>query len=240
MKFVHKLNPLIEESEEEDVFYSILKSSHLSMAQPSLINAQQQQQPNSSLIINPSDGESAFNSSTGTSGDEDEIPYFIKASRQNGMNIIITYSLLYIIGSFGNLFVLYNILRTRYRSKMNFYIRQLAIADLIVINFTILTDIIWRITVRWHGGQLACKVVQLMRIFGLYLTSMVVICITVDRFFAFVFPLSVLKSKERNRHLLISAYVISIISSVPNVSGESILCPNYSHPSNPFLPVCVS
>ena len=206
MKILLRSNPLIGGGEEgnSEIVYNFLQNSNMSILDDS---------PIFDIPLN------ATNSNMKGSNDEEREMYnFIRQSRQDGMNIIITYIFLYFIGSFGNLFVLYNLFRTRNRSKMNFYIRQLVIADLVVINFTILIEIFWRITVRWQAGELGCKIFQFMRIFGLYVTSMIIICITLDRFFAFVHPLSVLKSNERNKYLLISAYIISIIASLPNVS----------------------
>lgn len=194
----------------DDFLYSSLQVSNLTIniKSTSSVNSESE-----SLSLNISEELTRTNSSS-----RYDINTFIQLSRENSMKLIITYTLLYFIGSFGNLFVLYNLMRTRYRSKMNFHIRHLAIADLIVINFTISTEIIWRITVAWITGEFGCKVIQFMRIFGLYLTSMMVIGITLDRFFAFVFPLSIFKSNERNKYLLIASYIISVISSLPNVS----------------------
>jgi len=42
-------------------------------------------------------------------------------------------------------------------------------------------EIIWAATVRWLGGDLLCRLCSFFRIFGLFLSSNVVICISVDR-----------------------------------------------------------
>lgn len=161
---------------------------------------------------------SSVSTSTAISDSGVLLSSFISKLRQESLDEIIIYSILFVIGVFGNIFVLFHLRKTRYKSKMNFLIRHLAMADLTVIFITILTEIIWRITVKWETGELGCKVAQFARIFPLYLTSMMVICITLDRFYAFVFPLSILKSKERNKCFLITSYVISFLASVPNVS----------------------
>lgn len=155
---------------------------------------------------------------TVNASNEEIIETFIAQSRRNGMTLLIMYIVLYVIGIFGNCTVLYHIRKQQSRSNVNFYIIQLAIADLIVINCTILTEIGWRITVQWVTSEVGCKFVQALRIFGLYLTSNIVICITLDRFFAFVFPLSVFKSHERNKHLLNASYILAFLTSIPNVS----------------------
>lgn len=131
----------------------------------------------------------------------------------------IIYSILFIIGSIGNCFVLYNLFQPRFKSKMNYLIRHLAVADLMVVFLTIGTELIWRFTIKWETGELGCKIVQFWRIFPLYLTSLMMICITLDRFYAFVFPLTIFKSKERNFYFIISSYFISFVASIPQVSS---------------------
>ncbi|KAH7932383.1 hypothetical protein HPB51_029317 [Rhipicephalus microplus] len=46
------------------------------------------------------------------------------------------------------------------KSRMNFFIMHLAIADLGMGLVSVLTDIIWKTTVDWHGGNFGCKVVK--------------------------------------------------------------------------------
>ncbi len=41
--------------------------------------------------------------------------------------------------------------------RMNFFIRNLAAADLCVGLISVLTDIIWKITISWEAGDVACK-----------------------------------------------------------------------------------
>ncbi|KAL9692263.1 hypothetical protein quinque_015705, partial [Culex quinquefasciatus] len=57
----------------------------------------------------------------------------------------------------GNSAVLVTLLLNKNRkSRMNFFIKQLAIADLCVGLLSVLTDIIWRMTVSWKAGNAAC------------------------------------------------------------------------------------
>ena len=61
----------------------------------------------------------------------------------------------------GNSLVLATLLsaRTR-RSRMNFFIMHLAAADLSVGLLSVSTDIVWKLTMTWEAGLLACKVIR--------------------------------------------------------------------------------
>lgn len=147
---------------------------------------------------------------------------YIEMLREEMIPETIVYTASWIVGTAGNLFILQQLHSNNVpKSKINFMIKHLAIADLIVIWFTITIEIAWRICVTWNTPDYGCRILQMMRTFGLYLTSMIVISITLDRFYAFVYPMSVFDSKHRNRKFLILSYVIATACSIPNVSSPS-------------------
>ena len=43
-------------------------------------------------------------------------------------------------------------------------------------------EIIWAITVSWWAGDILCRVCSFFRIFGLFLSSNIVVCISIDRY----------------------------------------------------------
>lgn len=170
------------------------------------------------LISDTSYNYTSLNNTTNViKSDEDKLSEFMSDLRSQVLIEKIIYASLFVIGSFGNMFVLYNLFQPRFKSKMNYLIRHLAVADLMVIFLTVGVELIWRITIKWETGELGCKIVQFWRIFPLYLTSLMMICISLDRFYAFVFPLTIFKSKERNFYLIITSYVVSFVASIPQV-----------------------
>ena len=42
-------------------------------------------------------------------------------------------------------------------------------------------EIGWNATVSWHGGDFLCRICAFFRIFGLFLSSNIVMCISIDR-----------------------------------------------------------
>ena len=61
----------------------------------------------------------------------------------------------------GNATVLIALLMSKGRkSRMNFFIKNLAAADLSVGLVSVLTDIIWKITISWEAGVVVCKLIR--------------------------------------------------------------------------------
>lgn len=128
------------------------------------------------------------------------------------------YTASWFLGTAGNLFVLHQLFTNpAHKSKTNFLVKHLATADLMVVWFTITIEVMWRIFVTWNTPDIGCRVVQVMRTFGLYLTSGVIISITLDRYYAFVHPMSVFTSRKRTRNMLVCSYLIALVASIPNV-----------------------
>lgn len=75
----------------------------------------------------------------------------------------------------------------------------------------------WRLTVQWIAGNAACKVFLFLRAFGLYLSSNVLVCVSLDRYFAVLHPLRVNDATRRGKLMLAFAWGASLICSAPQV-----------------------
>lgn len=154
------------------------------------------------------------------------IPENFRKLSTNSRNCVIAYVILFCIGAPGNLFVFISVGREIWRrqlmrSRIKVLIWHLATADLFVMFVVIPIEVFWRLTIQWYGGDVLCKMAQFFRAFGLYLSSMVIICISLDRFFAIVFPLKVIGGMKRVRNMLWIAWSSSALFAAPQVS---ILC----------------
>ncbi|XP_068156250.1 cardioacceleratory peptide receptor [Drosophila tropicalis] len=118
-----------------------------------------------------------------------------------------------VLGNSAVLFVMF--INKNRKSRMNYFIKQLALADLCVGLLNVLTDIIWRITISWRAGNLACKVIRFSQVCVTYSSTYVLVAMSIDRYDAITHPMNFSKSWKRARHLVAGAWLISAIFSLP-------------------------
>ncbi|KAK2172266.1 hypothetical protein NP493_975g00000 [Ridgeia piscesae] len=132
---------------------------------------------------------------------------------------IVAYSLMFLVAAVGNLVVFVVLFRSRRRrSRVNLYVMHLAVADLIVTFVMIPIEVSWHATVLWAAGDASCRFFMFWRTFGFYLSSLVLIVISVDRYFAVVHPMSFSDAERRGKMMLRAAWVVSTVVSIPQVS----------------------
>ncbi|KAF6198396.1 hypothetical protein GE061_008144 [Apolygus lucorum] len=101
------------------------------------------------------------------------------------------------------------------KSRMNYFIMQLAIADLAVGLISVSTDIVWKITVEWHAGNFACKLIRYSQAVVTYSSTYVLVALSIDRYDAIKHPMRFSGSWRRARILVAVAWVLSALFSLP-------------------------
>lgn len=136
----------------------------------------------------------------------------------------IVYCILFFFAACGNLTVFITLFRNRHRkSRVNLFIMHLSIADLIVTFVMMPTETAWHMTVAWKAGDIACRFLMFWRLFGFYLSSFILIAISLDRYFAIMRPLSLSDADRRGKLMLMLAWFFSIIASSPQVSKIGLI-----------------
>ncbi|XP_015520111.1 cardioacceleratory peptide receptor-like isoform X1 [Neodiprion pinetum] len=116
----------------------------------------------------------------------------------------------------GNGAVLAALLLTRSRkSRMNHFIKQLAIADLLVGLINVGTDIVWRSTVDWLAGNLACKLIKYFQAVVTYSSTYVLVALSIDRYDAIAHPMNFTGGWFRAKCLIATAWVLSFVFATP-------------------------
>ncbi|XP_023726546.1 uncharacterized protein LOC111874907 isoform X2 [Cryptotermes secundus] len=115
----------------------------------------------------------------------------------------------------GNSAVLVTLYVNKRKSRMNFFIMQLAVADLTVGLISVLTDVIWRITVVWHAGNFACKLIRFLQAVVTYSSTYVLVALSIDRYDAITHPMNFSGSWRRARVLVVAAWSLSALFSAP-------------------------
>ncbi|XP_064110501.1 vasopressin V1a receptor-like isoform X2 [Macrobrachium nipponense] len=150
---------------------------------------------------------------------------------------LIAYSLLFPFAAVGNLVVFVALFRNRHRkSRVNMMIMHLSLADMIVTFVFLPTEITWHITIEWVFGNVGCKVYKFLSAFGFYMSSMVLVCISLDRYFAVLHPLKVNDAQRRGKIMLFFAWAISSVISLP----QTVIFNVQLHPSIPDFYQCVT
>ncbi|XP_035730524.1 gonadotropin-releasing hormone receptor-like isoform X2 [Vespa mandarinia] len=132
---------------------------------------------------------------------------------------IVTYSVLMGISAIGNITVLFLILRSRRSSKSRIYtmLMHLAIADL-------------------FAGDAMCRIMAFFRVFGLYLSSFILVCISMDRYYAVIKPLQLLHVDRRGKIMLTIAWLASIFCSIPQMMVFHL----EAHPNITWYSQCIT
>ncbi|XP_014614729.1 PREDICTED: gonadotropin-releasing hormone II receptor-like isoform X1 [Polistes canadensis] len=151
---------------------------------------------------------------------------------------IITYSVLMGISAIGNISVLLLIMRRRRTTKSRIYtmLMHLAIADLLVTFLMMPLEIGWSITVSWKAGDAMCRIMAFFRVFGLYLSSFILVCISMDRYYAVIKPLQLLHVDRRGKIMLTIAWLGSIFCSIPQMMVFHL----ETHPNITWYSQCIT
>lgn len=130
---------------------------------------------------------------------------------------IIGYSILMVFSTVANITVLVLILKRRKKnpSRINTMLVHLSIADLLVTFLMMPLEIAWAFTVQWLAGDALCRILMFFRIFGLYLSSFILVCISMDRYYAVLKPLDM--GGRREKFMVVAAWIGACICSAPQV-----------------------
>ncbi|XP_072389103.1 adipokinetic hormone/corazonin-related peptide receptor variant I [Diabrotica undecimpunctata] len=130
---------------------------------------------------------------------------------------IIVYSILMVFSTIANTTVLVLILKRRkkFPSRINMMLVHLSIADLLVTFLMMPLEIGWAATVQWLAGDAMCRIMMFFRIFGLYLSSFILVCISIDRFYAVLKPLD--RGGMREKIMVAAAWIGACICSAPQM-----------------------
>uniref|UniRef100_A0A5S6QFM3 G_PROTEIN_RECEP_F1_2 domain-containing protein n=1 Tax=Trichuris muris TaxID=70415 RepID=A0A5S6QFM3_TRIMR len=133
---------------------------------------------------------------------------------------IACYSVVFVLSAFGNVTMLLILLKNISKTKSNrvfTLLLHLNIADLLVTFIHMLKEIGHTATVQWLGPDWLCRVTKYMDVFGIYLSSNLLICMCVDRFIAIVHPMFTFRARQNVRNMLVASWITAALTSSPQV-----------------------
>ncbi|XP_059207977.1 putative gonadotropin-releasing hormone II receptor [Centropristis striata] len=142
-----------------------------------------------------------------------QLPTFSTAAK---VRVIVTF-ILCGISTFCNLAVLWAVNGHKRKSHVRVLIINLTAADLLVTFIVMPVDAVWNITVQWLAGDLACRFLMFLKLQAMYSCAFVTVVISLDRQSAILNPLGISMARKRNRVMLMVAWAMSILFSIPQM-----------------------
>jgi len=123
---------------------------------------------------------------------------------------------LFFVSAIGNLFVLYCVLTRNRKSHVHVITTHLVIANLVFTFISIPLDAIWNTTMSWRAGSFACKICQLLKQFGMYVSSLMVVMIAADRAVSILAPMANINNQRKLvKIFLICTWINSFLFAIP-------------------------
>ncbi|XP_076059435.1 isotocin receptor-like [Oratosquilla oratoria] len=121
-----------------------------------------------------------------------------------------------------NAFVMFSLVRSsmiRPMSRTYYFMFHISVADFLVGICNILPQLAWDITYRFKGPNWLCKIIKCVQIMPLYLSSLLLMFMAVDRYRAISWRrgASVWTSKRVAKTLVISAWATAFVLSLPQL-----------------------
>lgn len=101
----------------------------------------------------------------------------------------VAYTIIFIIGIFGNAIVCYAVIRNRaMQTVTNLFITNLALSDILLCVFAVPFTPLYTFLGRWVFGSLLCHVMPYAQGCSVYISTLTLTSIAIDRFFVIIYP----------------------------------------------------
>ncbi|XP_046405980.1 neuropeptide SIFamide receptor-like [Ischnura elegans] len=128
----------------------------------------------------------------------------------------VAYLIVFAVGLVGNCFVIAVVYRSpRMRTVTNYFIVNLAAADILVIVFCLPATLMSNIFVPWVLGWWMCKTVPYVQGVSVAASVYSLIAVTLDRFLAIWYPLKCQITKRRARLMIFIIWVVALTTTIP-------------------------
>ncbi|KAL7288221.1 hypothetical protein TKK_0017769 [Trichogramma kaykai] len=140
----------------------------------------------------------------------------------------VMYSVIFVLALFGNALVCYVVCcASHMRNVTNYFIVNLAIADILIALFCIPTSFVSTLTLQyWPFGPHLCPVVNYLQAVAVLVSAYTLVAISVDRFVAIVWPLKPRLSKSHALQFILAIWVLALCISLPIVLVSGLKAPS--------------
>ncbi|XP_017948295.1 neuropeptide Y receptor type 2 [Xenopus tropicalis] len=130
--------------------------------------------------------------------------------------LIAAYSLIILLGLVGNSLVIYMIVKYKnMRTVTNFFIANLAIADLMVDSFCLPFTLVYTLMDEWKFGSVLCHLFPYAQAMSVNVSTLTLIVIALDRYWCIVFHLNSRISKNLSFLIISITWITAAILAIP-------------------------
>ncbi|XP_045139301.1 trissin receptor-like isoform X1 [Portunus trituberculatus] len=128
--------------------------------------------------------------------------------------LLLLYSVVFVFAFFGNLLVvLVMVLHRRMRSHTNFFLTNLAVADLCVAVFCIYQNFAMYVIQDWYFGKFLCLMYQFVNQLSYTASVIILVVVSGERYLAIVEPLRA-KSLLTRRNMIVTMALVWVVSAL--------------------------
>ncbi|XP_050464524.1 orexin receptor type 2-like [Cataglyphis hispanica] len=153
--------------------------------------------------------------------------------------LIAMHSVVFVIGLIGNALVCMAVYRNHtMRTVTNYFIVNLAVADLLVLLICLPPSVLWDVTETWFLGLKLCKAVPYLQTVSVSVSVLTLTFISIDRWYAICFPLRFKSTTGRAKTAIIVIWLISLLFDIPELLVLHIV-PSHSRVQTILFTQCV-
>lgn len=140
--------------------------------------------------------------------------------------LIVLYCIVIVVGLLGNSLVCYVVCRyKKLRTPRNIFILNLSACDILMSVVGMPFSLI-RLTLKnWYLGEALCKIVPSLQTIDVFVSTLTIVAIAVDRYWAIVCATTIYPSHHTVYYITIIIWVVSIGMSIPMLMFHTVITP---------------
>ncbi|XP_014604844.1 PREDICTED: orexin receptor type 2-like isoform X1 [Polistes canadensis] len=132
--------------------------------------------------------------------------------------MITLHSIIFITGLVGNFLVCLAIFRNHsMKTVTNYFIVNLAVADLMVILICLPPSVLWDVTETWFLGWGLCKAIPYLQTVSVSVSVLTLTCISIDRWYAICYPLKFRSTTKWAKIAIVIIWTVSFLFDIPDI-----------------------
>lgn len=128
----------------------------------------------------------------------------------------VLYTIIFVLGILGNTIVCFVVIRNRaMQTVTNLFITNLALADILLCAVAVPFTPLYTFTGTWHFGSLLCHIFPFAQGCSVYISTLTLMSIAIDRFFVIIYPFRPRMKIETCITVIIMIWTFSITVTMP-------------------------